>query len=107
MNDGELTISLPLHRSPRYLQPQLNKAAKNTELQLKGDVNPKDFILFRADHFQTSGALKDNTGDGYVACSEFGEGVEVDVLVSFICSPCMQAWALHRSHGVPNSGISI
>ena len=29
-----------------YLQPQLNKACKQDEKREKGDVNPKDFILF-------------------------------------------------------------
>jgi hypothetical protein len=30
-----------------YLQTQLNKACKSTEKRAKGDVNPKDFILFK------------------------------------------------------------
>jgi hypothetical protein len=29
-----------------YLQPQLNKACRQSEKRIKGDVNPKDFILF-------------------------------------------------------------
>lgn len=45
-----------------YLQPQLNKAAKKSELVEKGDVNPKDFILFYKTDFKTDKKLKDNTG---------------------------------------------
>merc|ERR1711959_842502 len=46
-----------------YLQPQLNKAAKSTELAEKGDRNPKDFILF-TDHFSSADVWRDNTGKG-------------------------------------------
>ena len=35
-----------------YLQPQLNKACKSTEKREKGDVNPKDFILFKKEDFE-------------------------------------------------------
>ena len=34
-----------------YLQPQLNKACKKDEKRKKGDVNPKDFIIFGKDDF--------------------------------------------------------
>ena len=34
-----------------YLQPQLNKACKSDEKREKGDVNPKDFIVFRRQDF--------------------------------------------------------
>ena len=37
--------------SRTYLQPQLNKACKSSEKRQKGDVNPKDFILFVKGHF--------------------------------------------------------
>merc|ERR1712176_543387 len=46
-----------------YLQPQLNKAAKSTELKEKGDRNPKDFVLFTA-HFALGRIWRDNTGRG-------------------------------------------
>lgn len=46
-----------------YLQPQLNKACKRDEKRSKGDVNPKDFILFAKDHFEVEHTWKDNTGD--------------------------------------------
>lgn len=46
-----------------YLQPQLNKAARKDELVKKGDVNPKDFILFFPGEFGSNGATKDNTGN--------------------------------------------
>jgi len=46
-----------------YLQPQLNKAAKSTELAEKGDRNPKDFLLF-TDHFTAGKVWRDNTGRG-------------------------------------------
>lgn len=45
-----------------FLQPQLNKAARRDELVAKGDVNPKDFILFRKDDFVVERLWKDNTG---------------------------------------------
>jgi len=45
-----------------FLQPQLNKAAKRSELETKGDVNPKDFILFYKKDFTTTSVGKDNTG---------------------------------------------
>ncbi len=35
-----------------YLQPQLNKACKSSEKREKGDVNPKDFILFKKGDFE-------------------------------------------------------
>jgi len=46
-----------------YLQPQLNKAAKSSELVKNGDQNPKDFVLF-SKHFQVMGKTRDNTGKG-------------------------------------------
>jgi len=45
-----------------YLQPQLNKAVKMSEKHLKGDVNPKDYILFAANQLKTRAVFKDNTG---------------------------------------------
>ena len=46
-----------------YLQPQLNKACKSTEKRKKGDVNPKDFILFPKSDFKVVQTWKDNTGE--------------------------------------------
>jgi len=46
-----------------YLQPQLNKACKSSEKRAKGDVNPKDFILFNKDDFVPVETVKDNTGE--------------------------------------------
>jgi hypothetical protein len=46
-----------------YLQPQLNKACKRTEKREKGDVNPKDFILFDKKDYQVIQTWKDNTGE--------------------------------------------
>jgi hypothetical protein len=46
-----------------YLQPQLNKAIKYSEKDIKGDKNPKDFILFDNKQFQVLRTSKDNTGD--------------------------------------------
>jgi hypothetical protein len=46
-----------------YLQPQLNKACKQSEKRLNGDVNPKDFILFPKDTFRVVSTWKDNTGN--------------------------------------------
>jgi len=45
-----------------FLQAQLQKAAKSTEMAAKGDKNPKDFILFRKDNFAVMSTTKDNTG---------------------------------------------
>jgi len=45
-----------------YLQPQLNKACKSNEKRSKGDVNPKDFILFTKKDFDVHKTWKDNTG---------------------------------------------
>ena len=45
-----------------YLQPQLNKACKSTEKRQKGDVNPKDFIVFPKSDFSVVKTWKDNTG---------------------------------------------
>jgi hypothetical protein len=46
-----------------YLQPQLNKACRQSEKRAKGDVNPKDFILFFKRHFNVIHTWKDNTGE--------------------------------------------
>lgn len=46
-----------------FLQPQLNKACRQSEKRAKGDVNPKDFILFRESDFTVSKTWKDNTGE--------------------------------------------
>lgn len=35
-----------------YLQPQLNKACRSSEKREKGDVNPKDFIVFKQQDFE-------------------------------------------------------
>jgi hypothetical protein len=45
-----------------YLQPQLNKACRRSEKREKGDVNPKDFILFPKSDFTVVETWKDNTG---------------------------------------------
>jgi len=46
-----------------YLQPQLNKACRKEEKREKGDVNPKDFILFPKSEFKVVRTWKDNTGE--------------------------------------------
>lgn len=45
-----------------YLQPQLNKACKSSE-KTKGDINPKDFILFSKKDWSVHSWHKDNTGN--------------------------------------------
>jgi len=45
-----------------YLQPQLNKACRSDEKRSKGDVNPKDFILFIKADYKVVETTKDNTG---------------------------------------------
>ena len=44
-----------------FLQPQLNKACKSEEKREKGDVNPKDFILFGNKDFEVVQTWKDIT----------------------------------------------
>jgi hypothetical protein len=46
-----------------YLQPQLNKACRQSEKRSKGDVNPKDFILFPKHDYTIVQTWKDNTGE--------------------------------------------
>jgi len=46
-----------------YLQPQLNKACKESEKKQKGDINPKDYILFQKGMFKIIKTWKDNTGE--------------------------------------------
>jgi len=45
-----------------FLQPQLQKAARSTEKEKKGDKNPKDFLLFPKAAFDVHSCTKDNTG---------------------------------------------
>merc|ERR1711879_451042 len=46
-----------------FLQPQLNKAVRSSEMLSKGDVNPKDHILVQADAYDVVSCIKDNTGE--------------------------------------------
>uniref|UniRef100_A0A7S3LKF6 Endonuclease/exonuclease/phosphatase domain-containing protein n=1 Tax=Aplanochytrium stocchinoi TaxID=215587 RepID=A0A7S3LKF6_9STRA len=46
-----------------FLQTQLNKACTREEFLTKGDVNPKDFVLFYDKEFSSSNTFKDNTGE--------------------------------------------
>jgi len=46
-----------------FLQPQLNKACKSSQKRENGDVNPKDFILFKKSDFTVEETIKDNTGE--------------------------------------------
>jgi len=48
-----------------HLQPQLNKAASITERDVKGDRNPKDFIVFYDSDFEVYSTTKDNTGKAH------------------------------------------
>lgn len=45
-----------------HLQPQLNKAISLEQKDIKGDKNPKDFILFFNADFTVLSTTKDNTG---------------------------------------------
>eukprot|EP01032_Pedospumella_encystans_P014799 gene14799-16970_t len=45
-----------------HLQPQLNKAISLEQKDVKGDKNPKDFILFFNADFTVLSTTKDNTG---------------------------------------------
>ena len=46
-----------------FLQTQLNKAITLEEKDIKGDKNPKDFIIFFNSDFKVLSTNKDNTGD--------------------------------------------
>jgi len=46
-----------------YVQPQFNKAIKSSDKLTKGDVNPKDHILFHRHAFEPVQVFKDNTGE--------------------------------------------
>jgi hypothetical protein len=46
-----------------FLQTQLNKAITLEEKDIKGDKNPKDFIVFFNSDFKVLSTKKDNTGD--------------------------------------------
>ena len=46
-----------------HLQTQLNKAISLEEKDLKGDKNPKDFILFFDSDYHIINTIKDNTGN--------------------------------------------
>jgi hypothetical protein len=45
-----------------FLQPQLQKGVRMAERDVKGDRNPKDFILFSQGDFMPENTIKDNTG---------------------------------------------
>ena len=59
---GEDSLAFTTFNARTYLQPQLNKACKSTEKRQKGDVNPKDFIVFPKGDFNVLKTWKDNTG---------------------------------------------
>merc|ERR1712137_1048517 len=48
--DEPVPSNYTTYNARTFLQPQLNKACKSSEKH-KGDVNPKDFILFSKNHF--------------------------------------------------------
>jgi len=45
-----------------FLQPQLNKAIRSSDKLSKGDLNPKDHILFQRNAYEVLACYKDNTG---------------------------------------------
>ena len=47
-----------------YMQPQLSKAASKSEIETKGDANPKDFVLFEPKFYRVELVARDNTGNG-------------------------------------------
>ncbi|KAL7557830.1 hypothetical protein ACA910_009135 [Epithemia clementina (nom. ined.)] len=61
--DVPLKNNYTTYNARTYLQPQLNKACKKEEKREKGDVNPKDFILFSKSDYQVVRTWKDNTGE--------------------------------------------
>ena len=61
-----------------YLQPQLNKACKSTEKREKGDVNPKDFIVFKKNDFE----VINPSDESVCALISLGSQADTDAAVS-------------------------
>ena len=60
----DLLINYTTYCARTHLQPQLNKAASIDERDIKGDRNPKDFIVFFNSDFSVLSTTRDNTGVG-------------------------------------------
>ena len=61
--DNPKASNYTTYNARTYMQPQLNKACKKANKREKGDVNPKDFILFESSDFRVVKTWKDNTGN--------------------------------------------
>lgn len=61
---ADYLINYTTYCARTHLQPQLNKAASFAEREVKGDKNPKDFMVFFESDFTVVKTQKDNTGGG-------------------------------------------
>lgn len=89
--EGDMAKCLTTCNARTFLQPQLNKACRSTMKLEKGDVNPKDHILFGTSCFEPMKVLKDNTGKGeYIegACFPSLTFPSDHGLVSAVLKPC-------------------
>ncbi|CAK9071040.1 unnamed protein product [Durusdinium trenchii] len=62
--EGDMAKCLTTCNARTFLQPQLNKACRSSMKLEKGDVNPKDHIIFALASFEVLQTVKDNTGKG-------------------------------------------
>ena len=58
----ENPTSMTTFNARTHLQPQLNKAVYMSDREVKGDKNPKDYILFNDNNWEVVKVAKDNTG---------------------------------------------
>ena len=61
---ADYLINYTTYCARTHLQPQLNKAASFAERDVKGDKNPKDFMIFFGSDFTVVNTQRDNTGKG-------------------------------------------
>ena len=54
---------LTTYNARTFLQPQLQKASRAAEKKVKGDYNPKDFLVFSPSAFNVAEYGRDNTGE--------------------------------------------
>ena len=94
-------LNLTTYAARTFLQPQLQKAVRASEMESKGDVNPKDFILFPAAKFAHVSTARDNTGR-----RRFDEGTPFPTLGfpsdhAIVSCTLYPAYALQPAHNMP------
>lgn len=83
-----------------FLQTQLNKAITLEEKDVKGDKNPKDFIVFFDSDFKVISTKKDNTGD-----QKYIEGTCAKIKFDFFFS--LSYYNSNDRYGIPDFNVSI